>query len=374
MELHMTRGLSLILPKTSYGDGAYHLHIVEMSKRKYCFCFTLNNPTPEETAALDAYDFKYLAYGREHWDDPTKTPHFQGMFQLKEAKTMSAMIKDATSKISGRGAVIMSVVKVLDQAVAYCFKGDQTHEEWEQFQQSGPNYGLNAVVVEKGVRPITDRKEDGKERAKRNLDALLEHRPEDVDIDIVATNLKNLQYGAAFLKQARNTPEDLEQDPTEYCEFHYGVSRAGKSEYTRFLGSKPFLWFPKTQWNRYDFEDIVVFCDIDSSACPTPNELKTWTDPAPFLADIKYGTMHIRPKRMIVTTNEKSMARLYRRYDDEIVEPLVERFEFYEWTEKYFIDGKKKLGPNPLWHLPDGLVLDSPVDESGPIGTEYPDA
>lgn len=340
------------------------------SKRSYCWAFTLNNPTLEETVALDAYPCKYMAYGREHWDTPGLTRHFQGMFQLTEGKTQSALVKDCTALISSRGAVILSVVKCLDSAIDYCFKGDQSSEEFKEFHTSGPNFGLNAVVVERGIRPVTDRKEEAKARAKRNLDALLENRHEDVDIDIVATQLRNYEYGANWLKQKRAKVEHLHQDPTEFCEFHYGVSRAGKSAYTETLPSKPFLWNKDTQWNMYNFEEIVIFTDIDEDSAPSVNQLKTWCDPAPFLANIKFGTMHIRPTRMIVTTNEKSFADMFPRKKPHIVQPIEERFTVFEWKHKYFIDGKPKLGPNPDWAPPSGLI--SETDTPGPQWTEDP--
>jgi len=58
------------------------------------------------------------------------------------------------------------------------FLGEQSHEEWEELKEKGPNFGFNAVFEEFGTLPldktvagrqkITENYEDTLEKAKTN--------------------------------------------------------------------------------------------------------------------------------------------------------------------------------------------------------------
>jgi len=57
-----------------------------INKQSKYWAFTLNNPTDTEEAELETLvttgKATYLVFGREHWDEPGRTPHLQGYIEL----------------------------------------------------------------------------------------------------------------------------------------------------------------------------------------------------------------------------------------------------------------------------------------------------
>lgn len=321
-----------------------------MAKRSYNYVFTVNNYTAVEVAALDAFPAKFVQYGFEV-GEKCGTPHLQGVICLRDAKSSKAMIQCATEAISSRGAFIIDAVKHLPGAILYTAKGEQPKAEWEELGTDGPTYGLNAKVVTRGVKPLThqEKGENEKERAKRNLDLLMDDRIEDCDPDIIGKQLRNFQYGASELKRRKNMPVHLKQDPTEYCEWHWGVPRSGKTEYSYSLGPYYELSLKDENWDGYSYEDVVIFAEVDADIMKPwlVRRLKMWCDPAPFFANVKNHHMHIRPKRIIVTSNDPPEVCL-RRCTAIHREAIIDRFRCYEWTERYYLKNtEKKL--NPHW-------------------------
>jgi len=114
------------------------------------WCFTLNNYVPldyfNHPDLLDHDIYDYLIYGHEV--AASGTPHLQGYVCFKTPQRMSSL-KKILARASWRVAG-----GTPQQNKEYCSKGEQSKEEWEAFKTQGPNYGLNANVVERGN--ITD--------------------------------------------------------------------------------------------------------------------------------------------------------------------------------------------------------------------------
>lgn len=311
------------------------------TKRARGWCFTLNNPTDDEITSVQQLECVYLIFGKEK----VSTAHLQGYVYFANGKTLAAakkFIPRAHLEIA-RGTP--------EQNTVYCSK--------------------DGIVFEKGTRPITDKEkgENEKVRAKRNLEALMEGRDEDVDIDIVATQLQKYQYGANFLRDARNKPVALEGRCFEFFQWHSSVlSGTGKTEYFKRLDPKPFIWTPDAGWNKYNYEEVVVMQDIDRDSKPTVHQIKLWCDKDPFQARILYGSKMIRPKTIIVLSND-TCAECYRGVGERHLSALQRRFEHFVWPEQYYLDGDEIRGElNPNWHLPDHLERETP----GPYDYSHP--
>jgi hypothetical protein len=77
-------------------------------------------------------------------------------------------------------------------------------------------------------------------------------------------------------------------------------------------------------WDHYSRQEVVILEDVDKAhAAWLPSFLKVWTDHYPFMCERKGGSMAIRPKRFIVTSNymlneliddAKLLAALDRRF------------------------------------------------------------
>jgi hypothetical protein len=313
---------------------------MENDKRIRGWCFTLNNWTDDEVESVKGLECVYLIFGKEIGEE-THTPHLQGYVYLKDGKTMKAV-----SKLLPR-ARLSATKGTPDQNEVYCSKdGD---------------------VFEKGVKPLSNKEkgENERERCKRNLDALIDGRLDEVDVDIIAKQLKNYQYGANAIRDFRNKPVDLEGVACAHFEWHTGVHGSGKTEFTTKVDPKPFIWTPDSGWNDYNYQESVVMQDIDSSACPSVHQIKLWCDLAAFQARILYGTKHIRPKKISVTSNE-TIEECYARWPKH-VPAIARRFTVHEWTEHYYVDADEKAGVlNPDWTPPSTLVIPedpTPTDE-----------
>jgi hypothetical protein len=109
--------------------------------------FTLNNYTRDDyfnyPDLMDPELYDYLVYGEEK--AATGTPHLQGYVAFRDNQRLSSL-----KKILYR-ANFRVAAGTPKQNKDYCSKGEQTKQEWEAFGTEGPNYGLNAVVVERGT-------------------------------------------------------------------------------------------------------------------------------------------------------------------------------------------------------------------------------
>lgn len=119
------------------------------------FCFTLNNPTDGEVAALDNLDgtVRYLVYGREVGD--SGTPHLQGFVIFNNATTLAA----AKRRI-GERAHLEVARGTSKQASDYCKKDGDFAEygdlpanagkrnDWEAYKQWVESLGRVPSKVE----------------------------------------------------------------------------------------------------------------------------------------------------------------------------------------------------------------------------------
>lgn len=92
-----------------------------MSVRKWCF--TLNNPTPDDILQVNAMTHKYLVYGKEVGE--SGTPHLQGYIELAKASRLAAMKKLLPT------AHWENAKGTPEQASAYCKKDGDFYEDGE---------------------------------------------------------------------------------------------------------------------------------------------------------------------------------------------------------------------------------------------------
>jgi len=148
------------------------------------WCFTLNNPSVgDEERLLNLVDASYVIFGREK-APTTGTPHLQGYVSFKKQHRMNK-VRDLLDNIRTRIHVEVALATDKDRCINYCKKGDQSKEEWKEFRELGPNFGLNASFEEKTW------KKDGRKKDKnvfrdcielaregKNLLEIADHHPE----------------------------------------------------------------------------------------------------------------------------------------------------------------------------------------------------
>ncbi|AXL65897.1 replication-associated protein [Spinybacked orbweaver circular virus 1] len=135
-----------------------------------------------------------------------------------------------------------------------------------------------------------------------------------------------------------------------------GPPRCGKDYAVRKLNSvyvKPLnKW-----WDGYNNENFVLLSDVEPPHCSWLGFfLKIWTDRYAFVAEIKGGSVKIRPKKIFVTSN----FTLEECFSGKVLEALRTRFNVYnEFDGSFFarqVDSIKTAVYDKLLSLEDGLV------------------
>jgi len=104
----------------------------------------------------------------------------------------------------------------------------------------------------------------------------------------------------------------------------YGSSGVGKSHSVRALFPELYSKNASKWWDGYQKEDTVLLDDIGTSEAQWASRfLKIWADKYSFIADVKGGSICIRPKRLIVTS-QYTIRGLFT--DPETVDALERRF------------------------------------------------
>nr|WAE42377.1 MAG: replication associated protein [Cressdnaviricota sp.] len=110
----------------------------------------------------------------------------------------------------------------------------------------------------------------------------------------------------------------------------FGPTGIGKSRHVFDNYPNAYRKMANKWWDGYRNEEVVVIEDIDKShGMEMGFHLKLWADHYPFRAEVKGGSMMIRPKKIIITSN-------YRIEEIWVVEqnyqPLQRRFNFVDMT------------------------------------------
>jgi hypothetical protein len=238
------------------------------------WCYTLNNYTPEERKELLQTPCHYHICGEEKGENGT--PHLQGYMYLKTKCSLLAM-----KRLQGR-AHWEPAKGTAEQNKAYCSKQGRFVETGVFPSRSGRNPGEAekerwAYVIEKAkankVDEIAATEPDAYVRFYHTLNAIAKDhmgKPDDA-ADVTGTWI----YGAAGV----------------------GKSRKAREEYPGAYFKQANKW-----WDGYQGEEWVIIDDLDPKHSVLSHHLKIWMDRYSFIAEIKGGARHIRPKGIIITS------------------------------------------------------------------------
>lgn len=227
------------------------------------WCFTLNNYSPEEEEAVQAIECKYMVYGREVGE--SLTPHLQGTIAFESNKRLSGV-----RKLIPRAH--WEPTKALHQSIEYCKKDGNVYE-------SGELPMTKSQAAKKGIAERWELAKQGR----------FEELPPE--------NIKTYQ----FIHRMSMPVQDRDVLDNEW---RWGESGAGKSRGVRAdYGESLYVKDATKWWDGYAGEETVLIDDWDPKTTDYLSRyLKIWSDHYAFKAETKGGSMTIRPKRFVITS------------------------------------------------------------------------
>lgn len=246
-----------------------------MSLRRRDYCFTINNPTPEDVqhvqALRDNPKVRYVIVGKEV--GLAGTLHLQGYVYYHNACLFTSL-KKALPR-----SHIEPCKGTPQQNIDYCSKDND--------------------FLESGERPVTQKRkgELSVEYWDNVLDSAKRGKIEDLDSQVQLRYYRTLR-----LVERDYMPKIPDNDDT--CGiWYYGATGTGKSRQARDLYPAPYLKMCNKWWDGYQKEDFVLLEDFDKAHRHLGHHLKIWADRYAFLAETKGSSHQIRPKKIIVTSN-----------------------------------------------------------------------
>jgi len=144
------------------------------------------------------------------------------------------------------------------------------------------------------------------------------------DLDAIPADLR-IRYHSTFKKIAlENKPKTLTLDRLDN-EWIWGPSGVGKSRSVHEKYPDAFLKNKTKWWDHYEGQDVIIIDDISPFTIQLTDNLKEWGDHYTFPAETKGDTLHIRPKKIIITSqypmhqiykDTESLAAMERRYEE----------------------------------------------------------
>lgn len=262
------------------------------------WCGTLNNYTEAELLALKYAICRYAIIGKEK--GANGTPHLQMYFYFKEKKSLRQM-KDLSERAHWEQAK-----GTPEQNVEYCSKE-------KDFWETGAK---PMSQKDKGLAGKRAYEDAWKLAKKGDLEA--------IDPGIRITNYNTLKRIAHDFAERPESIAVLEH------EWRWGPTGTGKSRPIQEGTYGPFYSKSASNkwWDGYKDEEVVLIDDFDKDHFKLGYELKVWSDHYAFHAEVKGGTIFIRPKKIIVTSNWK-IDEIW--VDEQIKGPLHRRFKEIEF-------------------------------------------
>lgn len=258
---------------------------VQTTLKKH-WCFTLNNYTEDDVAAIRAIPSEYTCFGREVGE--SGTPHLQGYMSFNSRKRLTA------------------VKKLIPRAHWEAAKGNPS--------QNRTYCSKDGAFEEQGNIPLTGGEKE-QARWTTALNNLKAGNMDDVPADI------QLRYYSTCKRILADHRPEPEEAPDVTGVWIYGPAGCGKSRYARDKYPGAYRKDVNKWWDGYTNQGAVIVEDMDPFHKALGRLFKIWCDRYPFPAEFKGGKFDIRPN-VIVITSQYSIDQVW---DDEETRAAMKR-------------------------------------------------
>ena len=280
-------------------DGRSHRH----------WCFTLNNYMDDHIEWLSTLAdndggpdciARYVVFGEEVGE--SGTPHLQGYIEFLKPHRLHG-VRGLLKHLVGGAPHLEPRLGGRSRARDYCRKGEQTKDEWHKHHESGPNWGLNAIVHEHGSWI------DGP-GARTDLDPYREliTRLSEGATDLELADHDPITYSHHFrgLDRLRAIYEKERAKTFRHVRVHtvIGMSDTGKTSAARLFDRDVFIancandQFPL---NGYDGEKTIMLDDFRGNIQYT--QFLRILDGHPLAVNVKYGLRWAQWTTIIISSN-----------------------------------------------------------------------
>lgn len=170
---------------------------------------------------------------------------------------------------------------------------------------------------------------------------------DEIPADVYVKNYKTLKQIAT---DNLEPPPDLEGDNLTVGLWLHGSTGTGKTRYAKKYFPQAYNKVANNKWwDGYKGQDYVLMDDLDKKHDYMGYHLKIWADRYAFTAEVKGGTIMIRPKAIIVTSNYHPK----EIWDDNnTLDPILRRFKVMEFPIAAVIPPPILQPPSPF-DIPD---------------------
>lgn len=270
-----------------------------VSQRSRGWCFTVNNYEEGDLERLLRVPCRYVVIGRERAPS-TNTPHLQGYIRYETIQRFEFVRRQL-----GQRAHIEPQHGPTEAAIQYCKK--------------------EGLYEERGSPPLPQEEarrrggEATRERWAAARKACEEGRFDAVPDDIYIRHYPNCKAIRSEKAQCHGLAR-LEEPAGR---LYYGVSGSGKSWAARERYPEAYIKNANKWWDGYQGQSAVILDDLEPKLAQALSyHIKIWLDIYPFNAEIKHGSLFIRPKDFIITT-QYSIEQLWP--DDDETQAAIRR-------------------------------------------------
>lgn len=299
------------------------------AKRDRNWAFTVSKPTDEQLVHFEQPPFegtvKWAVFALER-GDMNEGLHIQGAISFKNAKTWTAVRKVLELK---PGDELAEMRASQSTNAAYCMKGIQSHEEWNEFGIDGENYGVKLDIL-KTIGDIP-KVGEGKTSQWDGIRQAIENGWSDLDI-VARWPQEGIRCAAAIAKYRLLWDRNHQAwRDVKVCYVH-GVTGTGKTRgITQHYGYNNVYRvtdYPTKgnrengAWDMYQGQDVILFEEFRSSL--KLEKMLNYLDGHPIELPARYANQFAKFTKVFIVTNI----------------PLSEQYKSFQ--DSYASEGKKR--------------------------------